>query len=193
MTAGQRDEQEVAGRLPGTEWANAANALTLLRVALLPVIAWLLTLDGDAARWWAFAIFVFAAATDSIDGWVARRWLGETRWGKLADPAADKVLIIGSLGVLAYLGELPWLAVAVIAVREVAVTVQRSVLVRGGVVMGAGLGGKVKTVSQIVAVTLYLAPPVPGLVAEVALWLAVVATVVSGVQYALRHRHMARG
>lgn len=193
MTAGQWDEQEVAGRLPGIEWANAANALTLLRVALLPVIAWLLTLDGDGARWWAFAIFVFAAATDSIDGWVARRWLGETRWGKLADPAADKVLIIGSLGVLAYLGELPWLAVAVIAVREVAVTVQRSVLVRSGVVMGAGFGGKVKTVTQILAVTLYLAPPVPGPVAGAALWVAVLATVVSGIQYALRHRQVVRG
>lgn len=192
MTSDRRDSPEVAGRLP-IEWANAANALTLLRVVLLPVIAWLLTLEGDVARWWAFAIFVFAASTDSIDGWVARRWLGETRWGKLADPAADKVLIIGSLAVLAYLGELPWPAVVIIAVREVAVTVQRSVLVRGGVVMGAGLGGKIKTVTQIAAVTLYLAPPVPGPVAEAALWLAVAATVVSGVQYALRHRQVARG
>lgn len=193
MTPQRRDTPGVSSRAPAGEWANAANALTLLRVALLPVIAWLLTLDGDGARWWAFGIFVFAASTDSIDGWVARRWLGETRWGKLADPAADKVLIIGSLAVLAYLGELPWPAVVIIAAREVAVTVQRSILVRGGVVMGAGLGGKVKTITQIVAVTLYLAPPVPGPVADVALWLAVAATVVSGVQYALRHRQVARG
>lgn len=191
MTARPHQGPDASASFGPRRWPNAANGLTLLRVALVPVIAWLLTLDGEAARWWALGIFVFAALTDSIDGWVARRMLGETRWGKLADPAADKALIIGSLSVLAYLGELPWPAVGVIAVREVAVTIQRSVLVRRGIVMGAGLGGKVKTVAQVVAVTLYLPPPVPALVADTALWLAVVLTVVSGLQYALAHRRVA--
>jgi hypothetical protein len=80
---------------------------------------------GTTARWWAFGIFVFAALTDSIDGWVARKMIGVTRWGQLADPAADKALIVGSLAILAYLERLPWWAVAVIVVREVAVTLQR--------------------------------------------------------------------
>lgn len=173
-------------------YLNPANALTLLRVFLVPVIAWLLTLDGDAARWWAFGIFVFAALTDSIDGWVARRMLGATRWGQLADPAADKALIIGSLAVLAFIGELPWWAVAVIMLREVAVTVQRTWLVRRDVVMPASIWGKVKTVSQVVAVTLYLLPPAPGGVAQTALWVAVVLTVASGVEYAVRGERRAR-
>lgn len=167
-------------------WLSWPNALTLLRVALVPVIAALLFARTDAARWWAFGVFVFAAFTDTVDGWLARRYIGVTRWGQLADPAADKALIVGSLAVLAWLGELPWWAVAVIVVREVAVTVQRSVLVRRGVVMPASPLGKAKTVSQVVAVTLYLLPSTPAGFAEAALGVAVVITVVSGLQYARR-------
>lgn len=176
----------------GSMLLNPANALTLLRVALVPVIAWLLILDGDTARWWALGIFVFAALTDSIDGWLARRMLGATRWGQLADPAADKALIVGSLAVLAAIGELPWWAVIVIVVREVAVTVQRTWLVRRDVVMAASIWGKVKTVSQVVAVTLYLIPPVPGALAEASLWAAVLLSVGSGVEYAVRGERRAR-
>ncbi len=134
-----------AGTAPAEpSWANWANALTLLRVALVPVIALLVVFGDGASRWWAFGIFVFAALTDSVDGEVARRVVGVTRWGQLADPAADKALIVGSLVVLASTGRLPWWAVTVIVVREVAVTVQRSVLVRQGVVMPASRYGKAR-------------------------------------------------
>jgi CDP-diacylglycerol--glycerol-3-phosphate 3-phosphatidyltransferase len=167
-------------------WRNPANALTLLRVALVPVIAALLLIGTDATRWWALAIFVFAAVTDSVDGWVARRRLGPTRWGKLADPLADKVLIIGSLAVLAYTGPFPWWAVAVIVVREVGVTLQRWWLVRRGVVMSAGRLGKAKTVSQIAAVIAYVPPGVPDGARLALLWLAVAVTVASGLDYAVR-------
>jgi CDP-diacylglycerol--glycerol-3-phosphate 3-phosphatidyltransferase len=173
-------------------WVNPANAFTLLRVVLVPVIAYLLLRGGDA-RYWAFGLFLFAALTDSIDGWVARRVLGPTRWGQLADPAADKALIVGSLAVLAYLGELPWWAVAIIVVREIAVTVQRSVLVRRGIVMPASVFGKAKTVSQVIAVTLYLLPVVPTGLADVGLGVAVALTVASGVEYAFRGRRLQRG
>lgn len=173
-------------------WANWANAFTLLRVVLVPVIAVLLVVGGQTAQWWAFGIFLFAALTDSIDGWVARRSLNVTRWGQLADPAADKALIIGSLSMLAYLGRLPWWAVAVIVVREVAVTVQRSVLVRRGVVMPASRFGKAKTVSQVVAVTLYLLPPVASGVADAALAAAIILTIASGAEYAFRGRRLTR-
>lgn len=179
---------ERAPLAPEPPWWNPANAFTLLRVALVPVIALLLVLGGDAAQWWAFAIFVFAALTDSIDGWLARRLIGVTRWGQLADPAADKALIVGSLCVLAFLGRLPWWAVGIIVVREVAVTVQRQVLLRRGLVMPASLFGKAKTVTQVVAVTLYLLPGAPPAARVAALWLAVVLTVASGLEYALRGR-----
>ena len=173
-------------------WVNWANAFTLLRVFLVPVIAVLVFRGGEAARWWAFGIFVFAAFTDSIDGWVARRLVGVTRWGQLADPAADKALIIGSLAVLAVNDELPWLAVAVIVVREIAVTVQRQVLLRRDVMMPASPFGKAKTVSQVVAVTLYLLPAGPSALAGGALAVAVVLTVLSGIDYAVRGARRAR-
>ena len=167
-------------------WWNPANALTLLRVALVPVIAALVIIDDPAGRWWAFGIFIFAALTDSIDGWVARRLIGVTRWGQLADPAADKVLIIGSLGVLVYLGRLPWWAVAVIVAREVAVTWQRQMLLQSDIVMPASLFGKAKTVSQVIAVSAYLYPGAPDALRSTLLWVALALTVLSGVEYAWR-------
>lgn len=172
--------------------ATIANGFTLLRVALVPVIAWLLALDGTTARWWAFGIFIFAALTDSIDGWVARRLVGVTRWGQIADPLADKALVIGSLAVLAWQQELPWWAVLVIVAREAAVTLQRLWLLRRDVVMPASPFGKLKTVSQIIAVTAFLLPAVDVGVAEAVLWVAVVLTVASGLDYAWRGRRLLR-
>ena len=190
MSSGSPAPTHEVGAEPS--WLNWANAFTLLRVFLVPVIAVLVFVGGDAARWWAFGVFVFAAFTDSIDGWVARKLVGVTRWGQLADPAADKALIIGSLAVLAVNDELPWVAVVVIVVREIAVTVQRQVLLRRGVMMPASPFGKAKTVSQVVAVTLYLLPAGPPALAAWALGLAVVLTVLSGVDYAVRGARRAR-
>lgn len=176
-------------------WINVPNGLTFLRALLVPVILWLLMQDGDgnALRWWAFGIFVFAAATDSIDGWVARRWHGVTRWGQLADPIADKLLIIGSLASLAYVGRLPWWAVSVIVAREVAVTALRLRLVRRlDLVMPASAWGKAKTLSQVVAVGAYLWPAAPAGARTILLYLAVVLTVWSGIEYAFRAGRLAR-
>lgn len=185
-------------------WLNVPNLLTFLRALLVPVILWMLAIDdevgpgqdimsGQAARWWAFGIFVFAAATDSVDGWVARRWHGVTRWGQLADPIADKLLIIGSLVSLALVGQLPWWAVNVIVAREVAVTLLRLVLVsRIGLVMPASMWGKAKTVSQVVAVAAFLLPDMPGTVLAWLLNIAVVLTVWSGIEYAFRAGRLAR-
>jgi CDP-diacylglycerol---glycerol-3-phosphate 3-phosphatidyltransferase len=172
---------------------SVPNLFTFLRVLLVPVILWLLTVDGAAARWWAFGVFVFAAATDSLDGWVARRFDGITAWGELADPIADKLLVIGALASLAIVGDLPWWAVVVIVAREVAVTVLRVRLIRGsGVVMAASVWGKVKTLAQMVAVAAFLLPLVPGVVAARLLDVAVVLTIWSGVEYAFRAGRLSR-
>jgi CDP-diacylglycerol---glycerol-3-phosphate 3-phosphatidyltransferase len=176
-------------------WLNLPNLLTFLRALLVPVILWLLVADsdGDTARWWAFGIFVFAALTDSVDGWVARRYNGVTRWGQLADPIADKLLIIGSLASLAYVGDLPWWAVIVITARELAVTALRVKLVRGlGLVMPASVWGKVKTVSQVIAVAAFLFPGAPTVLAQRLLDVAIVLTVWSGIEYAFRAGRLAR-
>lgn len=177
-------------------WLNLPNLLTFLRALLVPVILWLLAADGegDAARWWAFGIFVFAALTDSVDGWVARRYNGVTRWGQLADPIADKLLIIGSLASLAYVGDLPWWAVTVIVAREIAVTALRVRLIRSlDLVMPASVWGKIKTVSQVIAVGAFLLPGAPALLAQRLLDLAVILTVWSGIEYAFRAGRLARG
>ncbi len=168
-------------------WFNLPNAVTFLRALLVPVILFLLAQDDPAARWWAFGIFIFAAWTDSIDGWVARRYNGVTRWGQLADPIADKMLIIGSLASLAAVGQLPWWAVFVIVTREVAVTILRLVLVqRLGLVMPASVWGKIKTVSQVVAVIAYLWPGANETLRWVCLGIAIVLTIFSGLEYAFR-------
>ncbi len=182
------DADELRREPPGI--VNVPNAVTFLRVLLVPVILWMLAQGDEQSRWWAFAIFLFAALTDSIDGWVARRYHGVTKWGQLADPIADKLLIIGSLASLASVGELPWWAVWVIVAREVAVTAMRVGLVRRRhLVLPASIWGKVKTVLQVVAVLLFLMPGVSPSVRTAALWIAVVATVVSGLDYA---RHVTR-
>lgn len=189
----ESDERVTQAALRATAWLQVPNLLTFLRAALVPVILILLLQDGSSARWWAFGIFLFAAATDSVDGWVARRWNGVTTWGQLADPIADKLLIIGSLASLAFVGELPVWAVVVIVAREVAVTVLRLVLVRRiAVVMPASAWGKVKTVAQIIAVGAFL---IPGFVEAIALgmlYVAVLLTIWSGLEYAYRAGRLSR-
>jgi CDP-diacylglycerol--glycerol-3-phosphate 3-phosphatidyltransferase len=189
----QRDRSRDGDDAGEPHWLNVPNAVTFLRALLVPVILWLLTLDDVAAQWWAFGIFVFAAATDSIDGWVARRWYGVTRWGQLADPIADKLLIIGALTSLALVEKLPWWAVLVIAGRELAVTLLRIRLVRGlDLVMPASPWGKAKTIAQVVAVGAFLWPGVGGGPRTVLLYGAVVLTLWSGVEYAFRAGRLAR-
>ena len=198
-------EEPLPGQLPGAvgqpdepvvepHWANIPNAFTFLRVVLVPVVLWLLTLDTEAARWWALGVFVFAAITDSFDGWVARRFNGVTRWGQLADPLADKLLVLGALASLALVGEVWWWAVLVILVREVGVTALRVRLVsRLRLVLPASRWGKAKTVTQFLAISAYLAPPVGDLVADTLLVLAVLATIGSGLAYAVGVRTAAAG
>ncbi len=174
-------------------WLNLPNALTFLRALLVPVILWLLAKEDRGAQWWAFGIFVFAAATDSIDGWVARRWHGVTRWGQLADPIADKLLIIGALASLAAVDKLPWWAVVVITGREAAVTLLRLRLVRGlDLVMPASHWGKAKTISQVVAVGAFLWPGVALGLRLALLYGAIALTLWSGVEYGFRAGRLAR-
>jgi CDP-diacylglycerol---glycerol-3-phosphate 3-phosphatidyltransferase len=165
------------------------NGVTFLRVALVPVVLVLLAVGDEftTARWLAFWVFVFAALTDTFDGWVARRLGGVTAFGALADPLADKLLVVGTLASLALFAEVPWWMVVVVTAREVAVTVLRVVVLRrSGVVVPATIWGKIKTVAQIVAVAAVILPLLPAAVADLLLLAAVVLTVVSGLDYLVR-------
>jgi CDP-diacylglycerol--glycerol-3-phosphate 3-phosphatidyltransferase len=164
---------------------NVANALTMLRLALVPVCVVLLVEGGAAYRVAAFGAFAVASVTDLLDGELARRRNLITDFGKIADPIADKALTGSALVTLSWLGELAWWVTIVILVRELAVTALRFWVIRRGVI-AASRGGKVKTMLQVVAISLYILPGHFSLVRELFMGAAVIATVVTGVDYTAR-------
>ena len=162
---------------------NLPNVLTLLRILAVPVVVVALlgeTPNGDAL---AAGVFALAALTDGLDGYFARSRDAVTTFGKLMDPIADKLLIAAALVSLVSLNRVAaWVAMVIIA-REFAVTVMRAIAVERGIVISASWLGKVKTVLQIAAVfALIAANPAPAWV-DVLVYLAVAATVLSGVDY----------
>jgi CDP-diacylglycerol--glycerol-3-phosphate 3-phosphatidyltransferase len=175
---------------------NLPNALTMLRLLLVPVFAWLLLREGgeDAtSRLWAAAVFLVASLTDLVDGEIARRRNLVTSFGKIADPIADKALTGTALVGLSYLGELPWWVTIVILAREIGVTLLRFWVIRHGVIP-ASRGGKAKTVAQIVAIIWYLLP-LTGWLADlrvVAMAVALALTVATGLDYVLRALRLRR-
>lgn len=179
---------------------NLPNALTVLRILLVPVfVVLLLAANGDDAvlRTWAFVVFAGAMVTDWIDGTLARRWNLITDFGKIADPLADKALMASALIGLWIVGTLPLWVPIVILVRELGITVLRFVIIRW-VVLPASKGGKLKTVLQTVAIGMLILW-VPALVwlphavalgwtiaAWVVLTAAIVVTLVTGVDYCVK-------
>ena len=139
---------------------NLPNLLTGLRMVLVPVFAWVLLVypQDEVMRWVATAIFLVAIATDAIDGKIARKYNLVTTFGKLWDPIADKALTGMAFVGLSVLAELPWWITIVILVREWGITVLRWGILKYGV-MAANSGGKLKTLTQSVALTMFL----PGL------------------------------
>ncbi len=175
---------------------NVPNGLTVLRLLLVPVFAWLLLRDGgddSASRVWAAVVFVVAGATDFVDGELARRQGQVTTFGKVADPIADKALTGTALVGLSYLGELPWWVTIVILAREVGVTLLRFWVIRHGVIP-ASRGGKAKTVAQMVAILMYLLPLTGWLVTarEIVMGVAVLLTIGTGIDYIARARALRR-
>jgi CDP-diacylglycerol--glycerol-3-phosphate 3-phosphatidyltransferase len=163
---------------------NLANAFTFLRVALVPVFAWLLVFREPSAPLIAAIVFAVAAATDGVDGWVARRLHLVSGFGQFLDPLADKLLIGVALVALAGDGRLPWWAVGVILARDVAVQVLlRGRLARAGRALPASRLGKLKTGTQILAVLLLTALARGNVWALATLYVSVALTVASGVLY----------
>jgi CDP-diacylglycerol---glycerol-3-phosphate 3-phosphatidyltransferase len=180
-----------AARLAAPSLVNIANALTILRLALVPVFIYFLLAGGITDRIVAFVAFAVASVTDLLDGELARRRGLITDFGKIADPIADKALTGSALITLSYLGELPWWVTVVIVIRELAVTGMRFWVIRHGVI-AASRGGKVKTLLQILAISLYVLPWHVQLVQEIILGAALVVTVVTGVDYAMRAMRLRR-
>jgi len=169
---------------------NAANILTMVRLALVPVFLGALFAGPDPSWNWritAFVVFAVACVTDRVDGEVARKYELVTDFGRIADPIADKALIGGALIGLSILGELTWWVTVVIAVREVGVTLLRFWVIRHGVIP-ASRGGKLKTLVQAIAIGLYVLRlgDAAQTVSQAVMVVAVVLTVVTGVDYVVR-------
>jgi len=176
------------------------NTITIVRILCAPVFLWMLLADGGAdgaLRWWAAGLFIVAIATDGIDGWIARRYKIVTDLGKLLDPIADKVLTGFAFIGLSILNELPWWVTIIVLIREVGITVHRLVVASDHVVAAAWMG-KLKTLAQGIALSLALLP-LASVVGDwiiwvniVTMWIAVILTIASGIDYVVTEMRGAR-
>jgi CDP-diacylglycerol--glycerol-3-phosphate 3-phosphatidyltransferase len=172
---------------------NLPNLLTLSRLVAIPLLMALLLVRFPGHDQAAAALFIVFSLTDTLDGQIARRRGLVSDLGKFLDPLADKLLVLSVLIVLVQEGLVAAWVVVVIFSRELLITILRSVGASQGHVIGAAPLGKTKTVTQMAAVALLiLQRPYPGLVpvAAVAVAVAVVFTIVSGVDYLVRFRHL---
>ena len=162
--------------------ATPANAVTMLRVALTPVLLAVVAGGGDS--WPALAFWFVLSATDGLDGFLARRQ-GTTRSGAFLDPLADKFLVLGAMVVLVAKNVFWWVPVALIAFREAVISGYRSVMGRRGVSIPARRAAKLKTVVQELAVGFALLPLTADdrWIFNIALAVAVVLTLFTGAQY----------
>lgn len=181
-----------AGKSAPSNW-NVPNALTMLRIILVPFFIWFFVADDGRYGWWRWAsvlLFLVAIYTDKLDGDIARSRGLVTSFGKIADPIADKLLIGSALILLSAAGELWWWVTVVMLVREIGITLLRFVVIRYGV-MAASKGGKLKTVLQTVAIFVYLLPVTPAntwlaVIALIIMLAALAVTVVTGIDYVVK-------
>lgn len=188
---------------------NLPNKLTISRILLIPIFILLLSLPLDLGTWdiggselpimhfIAAMLFIFASATDWVDGYIARKYNLITNLGKFLDPLADKLLVSAALIMLVQL-ELAaaWIVIVIIS-REFAVTGLRLVAAGEGIVLAAGQMGKLKTATQMIAIILLLLHNYPFSymnipVGTIMLYLALFFTVVSGVDYFIKNKHVMR-
>ena len=172
---------------------NLPNKLTILRIVLIPVFVVFLLINIPYGDYFAAAIFILAALTDSLDGYLARRWKQVTRLGVLLDPLADKLLITAALISLVELGRIPgWIAIVIVG-REFAISGLRAIKAGDGIVIPASIFGKLKTATQVIAVLLViLENTYRGIttlpIGQWAMYIAVIITIISGVEYFYRFR-----
>jgi CDP-diacylglycerol--glycerol-3-phosphate 3-phosphatidyltransferase len=184
VTAAQRS-RIAAKRFGQGALATPANFVTITRI--LVAIPTLALIRRDGSSWLTVGLWFAITATDSLDGWLARRD-GATRSGAFLDPVADKLIVLGGLAVLADRGVFPWWPVVLIAARELGISLYRSIAGRRGVVLPAQRLGKYKAFTQYVAVGFVLLPITADYLGfqKIVLAIAVTLTIVSGLQIVSR-------
>ena len=169
---------------------NIPNQLTMGRIIMIPIFIVVYMLGYN---YWAAAIFIVAAATDALDGHLARKWNLISNFGKIMDPLADKLLVMAALVCMVEIGTVAGWMVIVILGREFLISGFRAVAAAQGIVIAAGTTGKIKTILQMVAIPLLLLENWPFAlftsipVDQIILWAAVVMTIVSGAEYIIKN------
>ncbi len=172
---------------------NLPNKLTVLRIILIPLFVFLLLVNIPYGSYLAAFIFILAALTDSLDGYLARRWRQITKLGIILDPLADKLLITAALISLVELHQMAgWIAIVIIG-REFAVSGLRAVKAEEGIIIPASIWGKLKTITQVIAVLLVILQKYYVVYTKVplgdwAMYIAVLITLVSGAEYFYRYK-----
>lgn len=174
---------------------NTANKITLLRVVLVPLFMALFLCESALCRILALAVFIIASITDAVDGYIARNYNQITNFGKFVDPLADKMLTTAAFVILVSYGRMSVWALMIVLAREFMVSGIRSMAAADGKVIAASMWGKLKTVSQMVAIIaaiILLLPYFPEtaakIITDILVWLSVVFTVISGADYLMQNR-----
>ncbi len=169
---------------------HVPNALTILRFAAIPVFVWLYLEAGEGAAWGAGIFFAVAAATDQVDGYLARRWHVESRFGTIADPLADRLMIGTAVILMWATGRLPAAAAIVILGRDVALVLGYKLLAPRGLELEVTFLGKLATWILYAALGLVLVTPEGTTWPLVLLWAGIVLALAAGVQYLLQARRV---
>jgi len=181
---------------------NLPNILTLVRIIMIPIFMVVLLLKLPGGKTWfvyqeyvAAAIFIVAAATDGLDGYIARKRGQVTNLGKFLDPLADKLLVSAALISLVELEVIPAWIVWVILAREFAVTGIRGIAAADGVIISASKLGKIKTVAQVIAISALLLNDWPLsyiniFIGQPMIYIALILTIISGADYIIKSRHL---
>ena len=165
---------------------TTASKITLLRVAMIPLYMVFMYLSGGMPgvwMWLALGVFMLSGLTDFFDGQIARRCNQVSDFGKFLDPLADKLLTIAAMTIFCQWGKFPAWALMIVLTREFAVTGLRLAAVGKGKVIAAGWSGKLKTASTMIGLCAMMAFPTIAWLAWTVLWVIVVTTVFSGVEY----------
>ena len=173
---------------------NLPNKLTMGRIFAIPVFIVVFLMNYRIA---AAVIFILAAVTDMLDGHIARKHNLVTNFGKLMDPLADKLLVMSALICMVEVGDVAGWMVVVILGREFIITGMRQVAAAQGIVIAAGTTGKIKTITQMIAIPLlilenwpFTALGIPVPFDQIFMWIALIMTIVSGAEYIMKNKQL---
>ena len=169
---------------------TTASKITLARVALIPIYLVLMYLSAGQAgiwMWLALAIFIIASLTDYVDGYIARNCNQVSDFGKFLDPLADKLLTLAAMCMFCQWGKFPAWALMLVLTREFAVSGLRMVAGPKGKVIAAGKSGKFKTASTMIGLCVWMAFPGIGFISTIVMWMIVITTIYSGVEYFIQN------